>query len=426
MDTPRPTRPPFRWATDFLSIGVTGTNGKTSTTAMVAATMRAAQHGVVRIGTLGYHVDDAVGDPGWEKIERTPSAKGFYEVLNHARDRGIRHAALEVTSHALARNYAKRWRFDHAVFTNLSPDHLDEHQTWEHYLASKAQLFVHLGPGQTAVLNAADQHALFIDQAMPPDIRRLWFASPTRGPALHEADLAAREVEVTPAGTRVTLVPSPLAEQLGSELHVTMVGDVFAENALAAALVCSAAGFSPEAIRQGLLCPAVPGRFEVISQAPTVVVDFAHTPDALARTCATAKRLAKRRLIVVMGAGGNRSVEKRGPMGRATAAVADLVLVTTDNPRDEDPAAIAAAVIAGASSAGHAEIRSIADRREAIEAAIAAARDGDVVVVAGKGHETGQEIGGETLPFSDVDEVRRITDNGSATRLGPASGRTRG
>ncbi|MBL4687466.1 MAG: UDP-N-acetylmuramyl-tripeptide synthetase [Nannocystaceae bacterium] len=416
MDTPRPTPPPYRWATDFLTIGVTGTNGKTSTTAMVAATMRAAQHGVVRIGTLGYHLDDASGDPGWEKIERKPSAKGFYDVLEHAHGRGVRHAALEVTSHALARNYAKRWRFDHAVFTNLSPDHLDEHQTWEHYLASKAQLFVHLGPGQTAVLNAADQHALFIDQAMPPDIHRMWFASPTRGPALRETDLAARDVEVTPAGTRVTLAPSPLAEQLGSELLVTMVGDVFAENALAAAVVCSAAGFSPHAIAQGLRCPAVPGRFEVISREPTVVVDFAHTPDALARTCATAKRLAKRRLIVVMGAGGNRSVEKRGPMGRETAARADLMFVTTDNPRDEDPAVIAAAVVAGAEGAAHAEIRSIPDRREAIQAAVAAAREGDVVVVAGKGHETGQEIGGETLPFSDVDEVRRITSAGAAPK----------
>jgi len=413
----RPTPPPYRWAADYTTVGVTGTNGKTSTTFLVSAAMRAAGHGVVRIGTLGYDVDAAETEaPQWEHLERTRDAKGFMDVLKLGHDRGVRHAALEVTSNALDKGYAKRWCFDHAVFTNLSPDHLDTHGSWERYLAAKAQLFVHLGPGRTAVLNAADQHALFVDQAIPADVRRCWFHSPTRGPAQTPADLAAASVGVTVEGTAIALAPGDLADALGGALHVRMVGEVFAENALAAAGVSLAAGIEPDAVVRGLAeCPAVAGRFEVVSKAPTVVVDFAHTPDALARTCATAKRLADKRLLVVMGAGGNRTQEKRGPMGQETAAIADWVFVTNDNPRDEDPKAIAAAVVAGAKAAEHARVTTILDRREAIAAAVAEARPGDVVVVAGKGHEKGQHVGGETLPFCDVEEVRRATGQTSAT-----------
>jgi len=407
---PRPTPPPFAWAADFTTVGVTGTNGKTSTTFMVAAAMRAAGHGVVRMGTLGYAIDDASADePAWTNLDYPRNAKGFYQVLERAHGEGIRHAALEVTSQALANAYAKRWCFDHAVFTNLSPDHLDAHGTWEHYLAAKAQLFVHLGPGRTAVLNASDQYALFVDKAMPADIRRCWFSSPTRGPALTTPDLLASRVDVGITGTTIELADGELAETFGGRLQLRMVGDVFAENAMAAAAVSLAAGIEPAAIVAGLqACPPVPGRFEVVSTDPAVVVDFAHTPDALARTCDTARGLTDGRLIVVMGAGGNRTPQKRGPMGEQTAARADVVFVTSDNPRDEDPAALAAAVAEGARQAGRARVETVLDRRAAIEAAIGEAKPGDLVIVAGKGHETGQEIGGETLPFSDVEEVRRV------------------
>ncbi|MEM6996750.1 MAG: UDP-N-acetylmuramoyl-L-alanyl-D-glutamate--2,6-diaminopimelate ligase, partial [Myxococcota bacterium] len=399
---------------------VTGTNGKTSTTFLVAAAMRAAGHGVVRMGTLGNHVDDATApQPAWEQIDGPRDAKTFYEVLERARKKGVVHAALEVTSQALARSYAKRWRFDHAVFTNLSPDHLDAHGSWEHYLAAKAQLFVHLGPGRTAVLNASDRHALFIDKAMPADIQRCWFSSPSRGPALTPPDLAASSVAVTAAGTSIALVDGALSERLGGHLEVRMVGDVFAENALAAAAVSLAAGVDAPSIKRGLsTCPAVPGRFEVVHLDPTVVVDFAHTPDALARTCDTARALTRGQLIVVMGAGGNRSEEKRGPMGEETARRADVVFVTNANPRDEDPVEIAAAVVDGCQRAGHARVHTILDRRQAIEAAVGEAKPGDVVVIAGKGHETGQTIGAEVLPFSDVAEARRVTGQLSVPRSG--------
>jgi UDP-N-acetylmuramoyl-L-alanyl-D-glutamate--2,6-diaminopimelate ligase len=399
----RPTTPPRPWADPFFTVGITGTNGKTSTTFLVGHAMRAAGHCTVVVGTLGYYIDDEVQD-------EPRTLQGFMNVFERAASRGARHAAVELTSLALARGYARNWRFDLGVFTNLSPDHLQTHGSWEHYLASKAQLLVHLGPGRTAVLNAGDQHSLYLDQAIPPDVERLWTWAPSRGPRLHDADLAAARVEVDPAGTRVTLEPSAWAERLGGELCVRLVGDVFAENALAAAAAAVTAGIPEEAVVRGLAtCPPVRGRFEVLSHDPVVVVDYAHTPDALERTCDAARKIARGRVIVVFGAGGQRMVEKREPMGEAVGARADLAYVTNDNPRDEEPQAIAAAVVRGLERAGRAQVRLELDRRRAIEAAVAEAGPGDVVVVAGKGHETGQEIGDEVRPFSDIEEVLRIT-----------------
>ena len=399
----RPTTPPRRWAEPFFTVGTTGTNGKTSTTFLVAHAMRAAGHRVVVVGTLGYYIDDEQQD-----AERTYA--GLLEVLERAAAQGVRHAAIEVTSAALAKGYARRWRFDLGVFTNLSPDHLQTHGSWEHYLASKAQLFVHLGPGRTAVMNAGDQHSLYIDQVIPADVQRLWYWAPSRGPRLCDTDLAAAKVEIDPAGTRVELEPSPLAEQLGGALQVRLVGEVFAENAMAAAAASLTAGIPADAVVRGLAeCPPVRGRFEVLSRDPTVVVDYAHTPDALERTCDAARTIARGRVIVVFGAGGNRMIDKREPMGEAVGARAELAWVTSDNPRHEDPQAIAAAVVRGVERAGRAQVRVELDRRRAIEAAIEEAAPGDVVVVAGKGHESGQEIGDEVVPFSDIDEVLRIT-----------------
>jgi UDP-N-acetylmuramoyl-L-alanyl-D-glutamate--2,6-diaminopimelate ligase len=294
------------------------------------------------------------------------------------------------------------------VFTNLSPDHLSTHGSWEHYLAAKAQLFVHLGPGRTAVLNAADAHALLLDRAIPADVQRLWFCAPGRGPRLHDAELEAESVAIDADGTRVRLRPSPVADRLAPEITVRMVGEVFAENALAAAAGALAAGIPGDAVVRGLAaCPPVRGRFEVVHREPIVAIDYAHSPDALARTCDTARTLARGRVIVVFGAGGESTPEKRRPMGVEVGARADLAIVTNDNPRREDPDAIAAAVADGVREGGRAELRTVLDRATAIHLALAEANAGDVVVIAGKGHEEGQVIGGETLPFSDADVVRR-------------------
>jgi UDP-N-acetylmuramoyl-L-alanyl-D-glutamate--2,6-diaminopimelate ligase len=400
----RPTRPPFAWADAFLTVGVTGTNGKTSTTRLCAAAMRAQGHSVLTETTLGYALDD-------QDLEVTRTEQGFLNALHLASKRGCRHAAIEVTSQALAKGFAKKWRFDFGVFTNLTRDHLESHRSWEHYLASKAQLFVHLGPGRTAVLNAADEAALLIDRATPEDVRRVWYAAPARGPLLRPADLAAREVELSAAGTQLTLEPSPLADALGGRLSTQMVGDVFAENALAAAAAALAAGFEAPSVAAGIArCPVVPGRFEIVHRQPIVAVDFAHTPDALARTCDTARRLAGRagRVIVVFGAGGKYDPGKREPMGRAVGERADFAVITTDNPRKDDPEQIAQAVAAGCRRGGRAYVELESDRRRAIERGFSRARASDVVVIAGKGHERGQIIGADTLPFSDHDVVREL------------------
>lgn len=396
----RPTPPPFAWAEPFFSFGVTGTNGKTSTVHMVGAAIAAAGHLPLRISTVDYRL-------GETDLALPHTRKGFFDAFSAAHEAGAHWASVEVTSRALADSYAKRWRFDLGVFTNLSPDHLSTHGSYEAYLAAKAQLFIHLGPGRTAVLNAADEHAMFIDQAIPPDVKRCWFASPTRGPLLREADLEAERIEVDARGTRVALKRSALADALGGTLQTRMVGAVFAENAMAAAAAGIGAGLDPDAVGRGIAsCPPVAGRFEVLGADPVAVVDYAHTPDALERTCAQARELARGRLLVVFGAGGGASPDKRAPMGAAVGAHADRVWVTNDNPRDEDPQQVADALVAGLEGSG-AAVSVVLDRAAAIEAAMAAAGPGDVVVVAGKGHEQGQTAQGQTRPFCDRTEIQR-------------------
>jgi UDP-N-acetylmuramoyl-L-alanyl-D-glutamate--2,6-diaminopimelate ligase len=402
METPRPTPAPAAWANGFFTFGITGTNGKTSTTHLVASVVAAAGAHALAVSTVGYFLDGV-------RLPFPRSARGFVDAMMRLHEVGGRWAAVECTSKSLADGYAKRWRFDLGVFTNLTPDHLQTHGSWEHYLASKAQLFTHLGAGRTAVLNAADRHSLLLDRVIPADVERRWYGSPTRGTLLHTADLAAAEVEVDVEGTRVRLQPSPWAEALGGELRVRMVGRVFAENALAAAVAGLSAGLAPEHVADGLeRCPPVAGRFEVLARTPCVVVDYAHGPDALARTCDTARGLAAGRLVVVFGAGGESTPSKRRPMGEAVGARADMAIVTSDNPRGEEPQAIADMVVEGLRTGGRAQVEVELDRRRAIERALELAGPRDVVVVAGKGHETGQEVNGETLPFSDHDELRRL------------------
>jgi UDP-N-acetylmuramoyl-L-alanyl-D-glutamate--2,6-diaminopimelate ligase len=388
----------------MFTVGVTGTNGKTSTTHMIAAAFAATGHSTLRIGTVGVDLDG-------KALPRGKRFNDFLATMQLAANQGCRHAVIEATSRGLAQGYARAWRFDLGVFTNLSPDHFTTHGSWEHYLAAKAQLFVHLGPGCTAVLNATDVHAAFLDQAMPPDVVRRYFAGSGRGLEHHEPDLAAERVEVTAAGTRVVLRATPLAEQLGGELHTRMVGAVFGENALAAALAGLAAGLPGSAVARGIAaCAVVPGRFEILvhgEHRPIVAVDYAHSPDALLHTCATARMLAGAhgRVIVVFGAGGDASPDKRKPMGEVVGAGADLAIVTSDNPRNEDPQAIAEMLLVGLRRT-QVQTEVELDRARAISRALELATPGDVVVIAGKGHETGQVVRGHTTPFSDVDQVR--------------------
>jgi UDP-N-acetylmuramoyl-L-alanyl-D-glutamate--2,6-diaminopimelate ligase len=406
MSTVSPTPAAQPWAECWATVGVTGTNGKTSTTALVAAILGAACRPCVSVTTVGDRV-------GGVAVDRRRGYEGFLELVHDAHLGGIRHGVVELTSVALAGGYAKLWRFDHAVFTNLSPDHFKAHGSWENYLAAKAQLFVHLPPGGSAVMNAADENSRLVERVTPAHASRRWFHAPSRGPALVPPDLAARRVEVDVHGTTVHLDTSRdggLGARLGGALRTPMIGEVFAENALAAALMGDAMGCSASAICAGIeACRPPPGRFEVVHQRPTVVVDYAHTEDALTRTLHTARRIARGAVWVVFGAGGGAMAEKRRPMGEVAGELADHVVVTNDNPRDEDPAQIAAAIARGVRAAGQHPTVEL-DRAVAIRLALGAAAPDDVIVIAGKGHERGQIVGSAVLPHEDHAVVRAWRD----------------
>ncbi len=390
---PRIVPAPPAWSSSLFTVGVTGTNGKTTTTAWVAAALRALGRPVARATTVGFFVDDEL-----LPIER--SYEGFLRGMKASLDRGGTHAAIELTSEALAQGFARAWPCNVGVFTNLTHDHLDAHGSPEHYLASKAQLFVSLPAGATAVLNASDPVFELLSEVLPPGVALRSYAVPSRGAPLGEPDLVATNVEVDFRGTRITCTSKD--ERLPRELRVRAVGDVYAENALAALLAAIAAGVPADAACAALAsAPPPPGRFQIVSEAPWVVVDYAHSPDALARTVATARALADGgggRLFVVFGAGGKRDKAKRPKMGEA-ARPADVVILTTDNPRDEDPADIARAIAEGL--AGHGGVSTELDRARAIARACTEAGERDVVLVAGKGHETEQLVGSETRYFSD-------------------------
>ncbi len=393
-----PDPPP--WASRLVTVGVTGTNGKTTTTSWIAAALTAPGAPVVRATTLGFFLDD-------EPLAHEKSYDGFLAAMREGLDRGARFACIELTSEALAQGFARAWPCAVGVFTNLSHDHLDAHGTPEHYLASKAQLFVSLPPGATAVLNACDETAPLLREVVPAGVRVVTYGVRSRGEPAIDVDLEAISVKIGWAGTVVGLeARGALAgAPMPPSITAPAVGAVFAENALAALLGARAAGADAAAAARAIAAaPAPAGRFEVVWERPHVVVDYAHTPDALARTVRAGRELAgARRLFVVFGAGGKRDRGKRAPMGEA-ARPADRVVLTSDNPRNEDPADIARAIAAGL--ADHPSVVVELDRARAIELAIAEAAPDDVVLVCGKGHELEQTVGDRTVPFSDVEVAR--------------------
>jgi UDP-N-acetylmuramoyl-L-alanyl-D-glutamate--2,6-diaminopimelate ligase len=375
---------------------VTGTNGKTSTAAFVAAAVSSGRP-VVRAVTTGFYLGD-------EELEVPKSYQGFLAAMRIGLERGARHAAVELTSEALFHGFIKAWPCRVGVFTNLTRDHMNWHGSVEHYLASKAQLFMHLPAGGAAILNACDPASELLAEVVPHGVRLLRYGVPTRGPTPEGVDLAVDAVAVSWSGTHLTLRPGPVLGTMPPALHLRAIGEVQAENALAALAAAVACDVPvPEALHALSHAPAPPGRFEVVSTHPHVVVDYAHTPDALRRTLQTARKLGPARLTVVFGAGGHRDREKRPMLGEA-ATLADRIIITTDNPRDEDPEKIAAAIREGAGA--HHHVEEIPDRRSAIWAALSDAGGDDIVLVAGKGHETQQSVSGVEVPLSDVEIVR--------------------
>ncbi len=401
-----PIYPPApAWSRSLLSVGVTGTNGKTSTTTFVAAGLQVgAPAGLVARVTT---VESALAD---ERRPPPDDHAGFSSLMAELYARGGRRAAVEATSAALALGFAAAWPMRVAVFTNLGHDHLAMHGSPEHYLASKAQLFVHLPVGGCAVLNAGCPESELIAEVVPDHARRLWFAGPDR--ALDRA-VALRITWVSPSadGLELGLDAAPELGELPERVRLRSLAAIQAENFAAALLACIAAGVPGAAAAEAIsACPPPAGRFELVvgpPGSPRVVVDYAHGPDALRSLLADARRLNPARIVLVLGAGGGADPSKRAPMGQASAG-ADRLWLTSDNPRHEDPALIAAQVRAGVPP----EVSCVVelDRKAAIRGAIAEAGCDDLVVVAGKGHEYGQILADCTLPFSDREVVRSALD----------------
>ncbi len=383
-------------------LGVTGTNGKTTTTYLLEAIARGAGERVGVIGTTGARIAGTHVD----LAHTTPEATDLQALLARMRDDGVGTVAMEVSSHALVQHRIDGTRFAAVCFTNLSHDHLDFHGTMAAYFDAKASLFT---PERAAigVVNADDpMGADLVARAAARDLPTLTFAIDD-----DRAAVGAEDVRLDGAGTTVRLVDRRDAR--AGEVRLPLVGRPNLSNALAAAATALASGLTFEAVVDGLSQPlVVPGRLEPVDagQDFRVFVDYAHAPDALASVLATARELAgDHRVLVVFGCGGDRDREKRPVMGRAAADGADVAVVTSDNPRSEAPAAIAAEVLAGMDRP-RGRVLTELDRRRAIALALADATVGDVVIVAGKGHETGQTADGVTMPFDDRVVVRELLD----------------
>ena len=396
---------PPEFSREILSVGVTGTNGKTTTTTFLAHALATLGTPVVRVTTVGFFLTTLSSDGARDEPLDVPSTHGgFLEAMQRAHARGGRHAAIEYTSEALAYGFARAWPVRIGVFTNLTHDHLDAHGTPEHYLASKAQLFMALPSDGTAVLDGCDPASSLIAEVVTKGARIVRYGVKSRGEPEFPLDLRAEAITLGWDGTRIELASSEALGAVPKVLHVRAIGDVFAENALAALAAAICAGVDARAAANAIeRATPPPGRFEVVAERPWVVVDYAHSPDALARTLSAARALCEGRLTVVFGAGGKRDRDKRAPMG-AAAAAADRIVLTSDNPRDESPQDIADAIRAGIP--GDRDVSVILDRAQAIARAITDAAPTDVVLIAGKGHETEQQIGATKRPFSDVEVAR--------------------
>lgn len=383
--------------------GVTGTNGKTTTARMIDAIARAAGDVTGVIGTLGATV--AGRDLPGERT--TPEAPDLQQLFAQMLDAGATSAAMEVASHALALGRTDGCAYDVAVFTNLTQDHLDFHGTMEAYRDAKGLLFTDYadaaraaGKSMTAVLNVADAAGPHYKEVTRADRVLTYVPDAFVGPA----DIAPEGVTMTV--DRITYTAKTPAGNVPVEL--AFGGTFNVANSLAAVGYGVARGLAPEVIAAGLAsCPPVPGRFQPVraGQPYAVLVDYAHTPDGLENVLRSARPLTRGRLIVVFGCGGNRDRTKRPKMGRLALDLSDVAIVTSDNPRREEPEAIIDEILTGMGGPG-AEVRRESDRRQAISLAVGLAQPEDVVVIAGKGHEDYQILGDQTIHFSDVEVAR--------------------
>jgi UDP-N-acetylmuramoyl-L-alanyl-D-glutamate--2,6-diaminopimelate ligase len=377
-----------RPADQLRMIGVTGTQGKTTTTRLVESGLTGAGLPAAVIGTVGTRI---LGEDVASALT-TPEAPDLHRLLRRMVDAGVEACAMEVSSHALVMGRVDGIVFDVAVFLNLGRDHLDFHADMDDYFAAKAALFTP-ERARRGLVNIDDTwgHRLLTTSGIPVQ---------TMSSTGQEADWAAWDIELSAAGSRF---------RVSGPEHATVVagcpipGGFNVANTLAAVAAVATAGYDTQQVATAIAGgPGVPGRLERVHEGQDfeVVVDYAHKPGAIEAVLATLRPVTHGRLFVVLGAGGDRDPGKRPLMGEIAAATADVLVVTDDNPRSEDPAAIRAAILAGVAG-GSAEVVEIGDRRAAISEAVRRAGAGDVVLIAGKGHETGQEVAGVVHPFDD-------------------------
>ena len=383
----------------FTTIGVTGTQGKTTTTYLAEAAL--GQHRSAVVGTIGTRI---AGVPA-SSVLTTPEAPALQALFAVMREESVEACVMEVSSHAMVQGRVDGFVFDVAVFLNLGRDHLDFHRDLDEYFLAKAALFTpeHARHG---VINVDDAHARRLIDLTPLPVTT--FSSEGR-----PADWRGVNIRPHRLGTDLEVL-GPAGEEI--ELSVPLPGVFNVSNALAVVAALTTAGFDPAELAAGIAAsPGVPGRMERIEagQEFTAIVDYAHKPDAVTAVLTALRPVTPGRLIIVLGAGGDRDHGKRPLMGEAAAQHADLVVVTDDNPRSEKPAAIRADVLSGA-SAGPGVAIEVAGRRDAIAHAVALAHRGDTVVVAGKGHEQGQEVDGVVHPFDDRTVMRELIERGSS------------
>ncbi|MEV7925869.1 UDP-N-acetylmuramoyl-L-alanyl-D-glutamate--2,6-diaminopimelate ligase [Kitasatospora sp. NPDC088779] len=392
----------------LLMIGLTGTNGKTTTSYLVEGGLLGAGRAPGVIGT----VEMRVGDERIKSERTTPEATDLHAILGVMAERGADAVTMEVSSHALVYGRTDGVTYDVSLFNNLTPEHLDFHPDMEDYFQAKARLF-QPGKSRHGVVNVDDEYGRRL--AAEAKIPVTTFSAT----GAVEADWRAVDVQLGPVGSTFRVLGPDGA---AADAAVPLPGPFNVANALAAITLLVAAGLPLERAVAGVAAvPGVPGRLERVDagQAFVAVVDYAHKPDALQAVLGSLREVTKGRLHVVVGCGGDRDPHKRGPMGAIAARLADTALLTSDNPRSEDPLAILASMLTGAAAVPEAErgtVLVVPDRAEAIRIAVARAHAGDTVLVAGKGHELGQYVRDEIRPFDDREVLRESITQTTAAR----------
>jgi UDP-N-acetylmuramoyl-L-alanyl-D-glutamate--2,6-diaminopimelate ligase len=396
----------YGWpARELQLVGVTGTNGKTTTVNMLRHLLDDEDARSASIGTLGVLVGSEGTPLSGGGGLTTPGPIELQRLFRALVDQDVRRVAMEVSSHSLDQRRVEGVFFDVVAFTNLTRDHLDYHGTMEKYFAAKASLLEHLQPNGTVVYNVDDAAWAALESERP----RIGFSE-----RISSAQVRAEDVEYSARGSEWTL----RVEDERASVRLPLIGDFNVINALGAAAIAHALGFATSRIAERLSSmPQVPGRLEVLRDSPTVLRDYAHTPDALERALDAVRPFAPERLIVVFGCGGDRDRGKRPQMGAIAVERADFAVVTSDNPRTEDPEAILDDIERGMSKHNHVRIE---DRRAAIARALELATPRDVVVLAGKGHETYQVRGTTRLPFDERIIVSELSQQMAGANAGNA------